>query len=113
MSETITIRCPDCGTVNRVPPEQLNRVPKCGRCRAALLAGRPPTLTGAGNRLHPRDDRRVFGLTGWRSKRRAPPSGGRRDLAATSALPAGGDEAAADPPAGGGYGFAAADAAPH
>jgi thioredoxin 2 len=44
------IRCPACGTRNRVPPEQLaaGRQPVCGRCRAALpLSASPVTVTDA------------------------------------------------------------------
>jgi thioredoxin 2 len=40
--------CPDCGAVNRVPDERLAEQPKCGKCSAALLPGRPIDLGGAG-----------------------------------------------------------------
>jgi thioredoxin 2 len=40
--------CPDCGAVNRVPDERLAEQPKCGKCGAALLPGKPVDL-GAAN----------------------------------------------------------------
>ncbi len=36
--------CPDCGAVNRVPDERLAEQPKCGKCSAALLPGKPVDL---------------------------------------------------------------------
>jgi thioredoxin 2 len=39
--------CPDCGTINRVPEEHLDREPTCGQCKAELMAPRPVTLTDA------------------------------------------------------------------
>lgn len=39
--------CPDCGAVNRVPAERLADHPKCGKCSAALLPGRPIDLSAA------------------------------------------------------------------
>lgn len=39
--------CPDCAAVNRVPDERLSEQPKCGKCGAALLPGRPVELTAA------------------------------------------------------------------
>lgn len=44
--------CPDCGAVNRVPTERLADDPVCGRCKGALLPGRPLLLDEAGFRLH-------------------------------------------------------------
>ena len=35
------IGCARCGTLNRVPQERLGEAPKCGKCKAALLAGEP------------------------------------------------------------------------
>jgi thioredoxin 2 len=40
--------CPDCAAVNRVPDERLAEQPKCGKCSAALLPGKPVDL-GAAN----------------------------------------------------------------
>jgi thioredoxin 2 len=44
MSEPLLIRCPSCGTTNRVPREKLQAglAPVCGRCRARLPADRTP-----------------------------------------------------------------------
>lgn len=36
--------CPDCSAVNRVPDERLAEQPKCGKCSAALLPGKPIDL---------------------------------------------------------------------
>src|SRR5687768_4374476 len=50
MSEPLLIRCPSCGTTNRVPREkvQAGLAPVCGRCRARLPADRTPvTATDA------------------------------------------------------------------
>ena len=44
MSETHLIRCPSCGTTNRVPQDKLDRglAPVCGRCKTPLPAERGP-----------------------------------------------------------------------
>jgi thioredoxin 2 len=50
MSEPLVIRCNNCGTSNRVPPEKLHSgvVPVCGRCKAALsLRPQPLVVTDA------------------------------------------------------------------
>lgn len=39
--------CPDCGTVNRVAEEHLEREPTCGHCKAELMAARPVALDDA------------------------------------------------------------------
>ena len=36
--------CPDCGTVNRIAEEHLDREPTCGRCKTALMAPHPVAL---------------------------------------------------------------------
>lgn len=41
MSHTI-VRCPGCGSKNRIPTDKLHLSPKCGRCGASLEGGRPP-----------------------------------------------------------------------
>jgi thioredoxin 2 len=38
--------CPDCSAVNRVPADRLADQPKCGKCGAALLPGKPLDLCG-------------------------------------------------------------------
>ena len=46
-SEKVLIACPSCTTVNRVPAERLGDEPKCGKCGAALLDGKPVALDHA------------------------------------------------------------------
>jgi thioredoxin 2 len=41
------IGCPNCGTLNRVPAERLAEGPKCGKCKAALLDGKPVPVSEA------------------------------------------------------------------
>ena len=41
------LACPDCGAVNRVPDERLGEHPKCGKCGAELLPGKPVDLNHA------------------------------------------------------------------
>ena len=41
------IGCPSCGTLNRVPPERLAEGPSCGKCKAALLDGKPVPVSEA------------------------------------------------------------------
>lgn len=41
------IACAHCGSTNRVPDERLQHDPICGRCKTALLDGRPVELTDA------------------------------------------------------------------
>jgi thioredoxin 2 len=40
--------CPDCTAVNRVPDDRLAEQPKCGKCGAPLLPGRPIELSTTG-----------------------------------------------------------------
>ena len=50
MSDTLLIRCNDCGATNRVPRERLDAglEPVCGRCGASLsVRGAPLTVTDA------------------------------------------------------------------
>ncbi|MBU2550715.1 MAG: thioredoxin TrxC [Proteobacteria bacterium] len=37
-SDSVIVRCPSCGTKNRIPASRLNQGPKCGKCQAALNA---------------------------------------------------------------------------
>lgn len=50
-TEHATIKCPQCGTKNRVPRQRLNDNPICGRCRARLprtpVFDRPVVVTDA------------------------------------------------------------------
>jgi thioredoxin 2 len=47
MSTPLTIPCPHCGALNRVPAERVGEQPTCGRCKQALFDGRPAELTAA------------------------------------------------------------------
>ena len=50
MSDARLVRCPTCGTTNRVPAEKIARglAPRCGRCKTPLLAHTGPmTVTDA------------------------------------------------------------------
>ncbi|MFZ7111950.1 MAG: thioredoxin [Desulfatiglandales bacterium] len=38
--DNLIIRCPNCGTRNRIPGQRLRDRPVCGRCKAALPVGR-------------------------------------------------------------------------
>jgi len=44
--DKVLIACASCGTANRVPRARLGEDPKCGKCGAALLDGKPATLDG-------------------------------------------------------------------
>ena len=44
MTTTLTIPCPHCHTLNRVPAERRKEGGKCGRCRRPLFPGRPINL---------------------------------------------------------------------
>lgn len=43
----LTIPCPHCHALNRVPGERLREGAKCGRCHRALFTGAPVVLDGA------------------------------------------------------------------
>jgi thioredoxin 2 len=45
--DPLLITCAHCGTANRVPRERLHDDPKCGKCKAALLEGKPVALDTA------------------------------------------------------------------
>jgi thioredoxin 2 len=45
--ELVHVACADCLTENRVPAARLAERPKCGKCGAELLAGRPAALDEA------------------------------------------------------------------
>jgi thioredoxin len=50
MTDPVLIRCPACGTTNRVPREKIEQglEPLCGRCKKPLsVAARPVTVTDA------------------------------------------------------------------
>jgi thioredoxin 2 len=43
----VLIGCPSCSTLNRVPEERLADGPKCGKCKTALLEGKPVPVSEA------------------------------------------------------------------
>src|SRR3954468_23196455 len=45
--EKVLIACARCGTANRVPAARLAEGPKCGKCGAPLLDGKPVALDDA------------------------------------------------------------------
>lgn len=47
MTRTITIPCPHCDTLNRMPANRRNQRGTCGHCKRPLFEGRPMTLDAA------------------------------------------------------------------
>jgi thioredoxin 2 len=47
MSESLTIPCPHCAAMNRIPLQRAGEHPNCGRCKQALFNGHPVELTSA------------------------------------------------------------------
>lgn len=47
MSTPLSVPCPHCGALNRVPAERLSEHPVCGRCKQHLFQGHPIDLTAA------------------------------------------------------------------
>ena len=52
MTEALIVACPQCDTLNRVPPERLADGGVCGNCRQSLFDGHPPELTANNFDLH-------------------------------------------------------------
>lgn len=48
MNNPLLIPCPHCNGLNRIPAERLGDAPRCGRCKAEVLPGKPFELTQAG-----------------------------------------------------------------
>ena len=48
MTDTLLIPCPHCRSLNRIPGERLGDAPRCGRCKGAVLPGKPFAVDGAG-----------------------------------------------------------------
>jgi thioredoxin 2 len=46
-NDKLLLACPRCVTANRVPAERLGEAPKCGKCGALLLDGKPAALGDA------------------------------------------------------------------
>ncbi|WP_426269584.1 thioredoxin TrxC [Dyella kyungheensis] len=47
MSTPLSIPCPHCAALNRVPEDRLGQHPVCGRCKQPLFEGKPAALTAA------------------------------------------------------------------
>lgn len=52
----ITLVCPDCAALNRVPRERLGGAPRCGVCHKPLFSGTPLAVDEAGLGRHMRHD---------------------------------------------------------
>lgn len=52
MSDFLTLPCPHCAAVNRVPAARLAEAPRCGACHRPLFTGMPLTLDEGGFRRH-------------------------------------------------------------
>lgn len=48
----LTLVCPACGAINRLPEQRLADRPVCGACRARLFAGAPLACDAAGFERH-------------------------------------------------------------
>ena len=48
--DKLLLACPRCLTPNRVPAARLGEDPKCGKCGARLLVGKPVALSQAWRR---------------------------------------------------------------
>ncbi len=49
---SLTIVCPECGTLNRLPEERLAAGPRCGACKASLFTGKALAVDEAGLARH-------------------------------------------------------------
>ena len=47
VQDKLLLVCPGCGTANRAPASRVGEDPKCGRCGAPLLPGKPAALDDA------------------------------------------------------------------
>ncbi|WP_445146601.1 thioredoxin TrxC [Dyella sp. Tek66A03] len=47
VSNVLSVPCPHCSALNRVPDERLGEHPTCGRCKQPLFEGKPLELTAA------------------------------------------------------------------
>jgi thioredoxin 2 len=55
VTAALTIVCPHCDTINRVPEARLGDGPVCGRCKKKLFVGQPVELTSANFDRHTRN----------------------------------------------------------
>jgi len=54
--DPITLVCPHCSAINRLPEARLGAGPKCGACHEPLFAGKPIALKEEGFRRHLQHD---------------------------------------------------------
>jgi thioredoxin 2 len=47
MSDSLVIPCPHCNGLNRIPADRLSDSPRCGKCKDAVLQGKPFDVTQA------------------------------------------------------------------
>ena len=52
----ITLVCPACGAINRLPEEKLGAAPRCGGCHKPLFDGHPANVDEAGLARHLKND---------------------------------------------------------
>lgn len=50
--DTLTLPCPHCDALNRVPAARMNEEPNCGKCHAPLFARKPLALDARNFVLH-------------------------------------------------------------
>jgi thioredoxin 2 len=55
MASPLTLPCPSCGTLNRVPRARLADKGRCGQCRTPLFSGHPLALTSGNFARHAAD----------------------------------------------------------
>lgn len=51
-TENLTLACPHCHVLNRVPESRLGESPNCGKCHQPLFTGHPVALDGASFDAH-------------------------------------------------------------
>ncbi len=51
-TDNLTIACPHCHALNRVPADRVADGPNCGKCHQTLFTGHPVTLDSASFDLH-------------------------------------------------------------
>lgn len=56
-SDSVIVRCPDCGTKNRVPRNRWGEKPRCGKCKRPLDLSRlfPDSLVDVGDATFPQE----------------------------------------------------------
>ena len=47
MTDSLIIPCPHCHSLNRIPAARLGDAPHCGRCKSAVLPGKPFAVDAA------------------------------------------------------------------